>query len=168
MVILAVVMTISVISADDSPGAQRITVKDELKSVFTNAAIRAQAFNNQVMLTFKTDSDGFFKCTLKSRKSKSVLSTTPEDETEEEALVRTEHESSIYVWSGSDTYDDFGELAKLYEFEELVDEQGEIQFTFYPDGEATGPLLKMKILESEYELTVGRLNSQLQMTEVEY
>ena len=124
-----------------------MAVQDELRSVFTNATVRAQAFNNQVKLTVPPDPDGFFKCSLQSKKSKSLLTTMPENETEEEAAIRLENEGAVYVWSGGDTYDKFGELAKLYEFEDLVDEEEQIHFLFYPDGETTGPTLKIEILK---------------------
>ena len=168
VLILVVVMTIAMISADDSAAEVRIGIQDELKSVFNNAAVRSQAFNNEVVLLFKPDVDGFFTCSLKSKKSKSLLTTVPEDESEEEALARAEVEGSVYAWSGADTYESFGNSAQLYEFEDLLNEEEFIPYHFYPDGEATGPVLKLKILDRDYELTVGRLNGQLQMTEIEF
>ena len=145
VMILAIVMTIAMVSADESPAEVRMSVENELKSVFNNAAIRAQAFNNEVALHFKPDIDGYFSCTLKSKKAKSQLTTVPEDETEQEALLRSDLEASIYVWSGSDEYDDFGSDVKLFEYEELLNEDELISFYFYPDGEASGPILRLLI-----------------------
>ena len=167
VLILVIVMTIAMVSADESPAEIRMTVESELKSVFNNAAIRAQAFNNEVALHFIPDQEGYFKCSLKSKKAKSRLTTVPEDETEEQALARSEVENSIYIWSGSDKYENFGTDAKLNEYEELLGEDEMISFYFYPDGEATGPVLKLLIQEREYEITVGRLNGQLQISEIE-
>ena len=81
-------------------------------------------------------------------------------------MLRSDLEASIYVWSGSDEYDDFGSDVKLFEYEELLNEDELISFYFYPDGEASGPILRLLIQDVEYEITVGRLNGQLQISEI--
>ncbi|MCM8536673.1 MAG: hypothetical protein NE334_12115 [Lentisphaeraceae bacterium] len=165
MMILVIVMTIAVVSSDESPATVRFEVQDELKMVFVNAAIRAQAFNNDVLLSIIPKDDGTFYCTLKSKDNQSALETLNPEDAELEQMNR---EGSVIAWSGGDEYDSFGNNAFVSDYDDFLTEEGSIPFYFYPDGEATGPVITLKILEQEYSLTVGRLNGQLQLTEVEY
>lgn len=163
--ILVIVMTIAVVSSDESPATVRFEVQDELKMLFANAAIRAQAFNNDVLLSFIPKDDGTFYCTLKSKRNETVLETLNPEDAE---LEQMNQEGSVIAWSGGDEYDSFGANAILSNYDNFLTEEGTIPFYFYPDGEATGPVITLKILEQDYALTVGRLNGQLQLTEIEY
>ena len=168
MVILAFIMSMAVGSIDKSPGTITLELKDELKRLFGNAATRAQAFNREVILAFKPDEEGYFTCSIKGADAQASLIVNIEDESEEELLERSEREGSVRVWSGEDEYDNFSQDISLVEYEDFLNEEEQILFYFYPDGEATGPEIKLKILEQEYSISVGRLNSQLQWREAEY
>ena len=165
LVILVLVVTISVGGISErSPGEVRIEVTDALKQVFQNASIRSQAFGTRTEVKIQVDSDGFFTCNLSSGEKPPHLS--GHEESEEQRIARLDEENSRYIWSGKDEYQIAD--AKLTEYEEIVDENNQITFNFFPDGEATGPTLKVKILEQNYLLTVDRLNGQLVFQEEQF
>ena len=60
-----------------------------------------------------------------------------------------------------------GRVVKGTNFVDLVDENNEIVFRFYPDGEAVGPIMKLQIGDMEFHVSVDRLKGQLVMYEIE-
>lgn len=166
MVVLVLVLTVSMVGmGDKNPGETVIEMSQALNKAFSNASMRSQSFQVQVNVKLVVDDEQSFKCYLEMVKADPELPTVnPEDESEEEALARSDKESNIRLWSGEDEYE-LPDGVKLTEFEEQVNENNEIFFYFYPDGEATGPDLKVLIGDRQFQLSVDRLMGQLVLFE---
>ena len=168
LVILVMVMTVAMVGfGGKSPGETIIETSEIIEKVFKNASIRSQSFQVQVNVRMKVEPEEKIKCYLEMVRSNPELPTIrPEDETEEETARRTDKEYNVRLWSGEDSYE-LPSGVKLTEYEELLNDNNEIFFYFYPDGEATGPNLKVLVGEREFHLTVDRLNGQLVLFEKE-
>ena len=166
MVVLVLVMTVSMVGfGDKNPGETVIEMSQTLNKVFNNASMRSQSFQVQVNVRLVVDEENSLKCYLEMVKSDPELPTVnPEDETEEEAMARSDKDYNVSLWSGEDEYELPAEV-KLSEYDELVNDNNEIFFYFYPDGEATGPNLKVLIGDREFQLSVDRLMGQMVLFE---
>lgn len=166
LLILTLVMSIAVYGlGKKNPGETVIEMSEVVSRVFKNASIRSQSFQIQVNVRMKVEPEENIAFYVEMIKSNPELPTIrPEDETQEETASRLSKEQNIRIWSGEDSYELPSEV-KLTEYEELLNDNNEIFFYFYPDGEATGPSLKMLVGEREFQLTVDRLNGQLVLFE---
>ena len=166
MVVLVLVMTVAMVGfGDKNPGETVIEMSDRFNKVFSNASIRSQSFQVQVNVRVVVGDEGTMTCYLDMVKSNPELPVVaPEDETEEEALARSDKEYSVRLWSGDDEYE-IPQEVKLKDYEDLVDENNEFFYRFYPDGEATGPDLIVSVGEREFQVSVDRLMGQLVLFE---
>lgn len=168
LLILVLVMTLAIRGFQDkSPGEVVIEMSDTLKQVFNNASIRSQSFQVQVNVRAVVEEDEPLVFYLEMVKHDPELpSVNPDEMTEEEALAQNDKDYNVRMWSGEDKYELPSEV-KLTEFEDIVNDDNEIFFYFYPDGEATGPDLKVLIGDRQFQLTVDRLMGQLVLFENE-
>ncbi|MCM8528293.1 MAG: hypothetical protein NE327_17345 [Lentisphaeraceae bacterium] len=166
MVVLVLVLTISMVGfGEKNPGETVIEMSQTLNKVFGNASMRSQSFQVQVNVRMVVEDEKPLKLYLEMVKANPELPTVnPEDMTEEEAMIHSDKNYNIRLWSGEDDYELPADV-KLTEYEEIVNEQNEIFFYFYPDGEATGPNLKVMIGDRQFQLSVDRLMGQMVLFE---
>ena len=168
LMILVLIMTLAIRGFQDkSPGQVIIEMSDTLKQVFNNASIRAQSFQVHVKVRVKITEEESLICYLEMVNHNPELPTkSPEDMTEEEMLAANDKNYNVRMWSGDDDYELPSEV-KITEYDELVNDENEIFYNFYPDGEATGPDLKVLVGDRAFQLTVDRLMGQLVLFENE-
>ena len=81
-------------------------------------------------------------------------------------MVRQQSMRNERIWGGEDTYE-FPVEVVLTDYDEIINEESEIIFRFYPDGEATGPMLNISIAHLKFRVSVDRLKGQLVLFEVD-
>jgi type II secretory pathway pseudopilin PulG len=168
IVLVAIVAGIAIPSfRTRTAGVVRLELQDDLNEIFANAAIRAQAFGKQVKITFTSSQDQALSCRVENEITNPELPTvSAEDESEEQYNARLENKHNLRIWGGADKHS-LPEEVKISNFVDLVDENNEIVFRFYPDGEAVGPIMKLQIGDMEFHVSVDRLKGQLVMYEIE-
>lgn len=168
LMILVLIMTLAIRNFQEkNPGQVVIEMSDTLKQVFNNASIRAQSFQVHVKVKVVVKDDESLVCYIEMVNHNPELpSKNPDDMTEEERQSANDKEYNVRMWSGEDDYELPPEV-KITEYEELVNDNKEIFFDFYPDGEATGPDLNVSVGDRKFKLTVDRLMGQLVLFENE-
>ena len=168
LLILVLVMTLAVRGFQDkNTGVIVIEMSDTMKQVFKNASIRSQSFQAHVKVRMVVKDDETLVCYLETvNQNPELPPKNPNDMTEEELLTYRSKNANISMWSGEDDYE-LPEEVKITEYEELINDNNEIFFNFYPDGEATGPDLKVLVRDRQFQLTVDRLMGQLVLFENE-
>jgi len=168
LMILVLIMTLAVRGFQEkNPGETIIEMSDTVKQVFKNAAIRAQSFqvHVKVRVVVKDDESLTFYLEMVNHNPELPVK-NPDDMTEEELMAASDKNYNVRMWSGEDDYELPSEV-KITEYEELINDNNEIFFNFYPDGEATGPDLKVLVGDRQFQLTVDRLMGQLVLFENE-
>ncbi len=162
MVILALIVSVAIFGmGGKSNGEVVLEVQEVVSKVFKNASIRSQAFQVQVNVRVVVGDEGFATFYLEMVESNPELPVESVAEMDEQQLLdRGLKESNVRLWSGDDQYGLPGGV-KLVEYSEMVNEKGELQFSFFPDGEAVGPPLKFLVGERRFQLTVDRLSGQM-------
>lgn len=175
MEVIIVILIIALVTAvavrgfrtPDSPGIVRLKLDGKISTIFKHASIRSQSFKEVIQVTLKPEEEKTLTFTLKTVKQNSEFTMmTQDDKSEEETQMERERELTRQAWSGEDSYE-LDEEVKIKDHEDLMDEEGEIHFFFFPDGEATGPKIKLSVGELEFDLLLDRLNSQVNLKQSE-
>ena len=169
IVIIALITAVAVrgLAAPRSPGMVRLQVKGEIQRLFKNASIRSRSFQEVIKVTLKPQEDEALTFKLSTERQNSDFGQlTSIDQTEEQELAAQEKKNTRFTWTGEDSYT-LDDEVKITDYEELLDEDGEIHFFFYPDGEASGPNLRLSVGDFEFNLKVDRLNSQVNLQQIE-
>ena len=153
--------------SDRSPGQIKIEMTDTLNKIFSSAAIRSQSFGRQVKVTFKYEPESPLVCRLENEVLNPELPVIdPESMTEDQVMARQDSLRNERIWGGEDSHQLPDEVI-LTDFEDIISEENEIVFRFFPDGEATGPIMNLTIENLKFRVTVDRLKGQLVLFEVE-
>ena len=170
MEVIIVVMIIALVSIVLIRGIsnpnERLTLQETeevIAKAFTNATVRAQAFNEEIKVSLTASEDEAIIISLENvARQTNTLPMAEEEKTDEDIDLEHNKKSALFAWRGEDSYK-LPKTVQIVEYEDLVDDEGIIHFSFYPDGEASGPDLTLEIGKRRFHFSVDRLNSQFNL-----
>ena len=165
VVVIIALVSMVLIRGISNPN-ERLTLQETeevIAKAFTNATVRAQAFNEEIKVSLTPGEDKAITISLKNiARQTNTLPMAEQEKTEEDIDVEHNKKSALFAWGGEDSYK-LPKTVKIIDYEELVDDEGMIHFSFYPDGEASGPDLTLEIGKRRFHFSVDRLNSQFNL-----
>ena len=165
--IIVVTIIFAVVSAivvkklvSKGPGEYRREMQEQLNKAFTNAAVRSRGFNQKVDLIIQCDTKPL-SLSLKASQAKSTFDAfIDEHQTEEQIEEAAALTRSQSTWGGDELYT-LPEQVEFFEANQDLNEEAQLIYSFYPDGEASGPNTTLIIGDDEYEIVVDRLTAKL-------
>ena len=138
---------------------------EKLNQAFVNSSVRARGFNQRVDLVWQCDTLPI-KLQIKTAKQQSTFDQFLEANQSEEDIEKAQDiERNQRTWGGETEYD-LDESVTFTEANLDLNEEGQLIYTFFPDGEASGPDTTLMIENEEYQVLVDRLTGQLNIREL--
>ena len=170
--IIVVTIIFAVVSAlvvkklyNSGTGEARRDMVEKLNQAFVNSSVRARGFNQRIDLVWQCDALPI-KIQIKTAKQQSTFDQFIEENQSEEDVEKAQSiERNQRTWGGATEYD-FHESVTFSEANIELNDEGQLIYSFFPDGEASGPDTTLMIEDEEYQILVDRLTGQLNIREL--